>query len=81
MRSADDSIPTDKRNSESKTPRASRSSFGIAPWVIDAGWLISDSTPPRLSANEKSFVAIAIARARLAPPLGTNETIPPKPRI
>ena len=31
-------------------------SLGMDAWVIDAGWLINDSIPPRLSASENSFV-------------------------
>ena len=53
IKSSTSSIPTESRKSASVIPRRSRSSFGIEPCVIRAGWEISDSTPPRLSARLK----------------------------
>jgi hypothetical protein len=44
--------------SVSVMPRRSRSAGGIEPCVMRAGMPISDSTPPRLSARLKSFVAL-----------------------
>ena len=58
MRSAGSSMPTEMRTRLSVSPIAARRSFGTEACVIAAGWLISVSTPPRLSAS-------AINRTRL----------------
>src|SRR6266566_9621470 len=55
MISSISSIPTERRRRVSVRPRDSRISFGIEPWVIDAGWQTSDSTPPRLSARANTL--------------------------
>ncbi len=49
-------MPTLSLISESLRPFLILSSLGMDACVIDAGWLISDSTPPRLSASEKRCV-------------------------
>ena len=49
--------------------------------VIVAGWPISDSTPPRLSARLNSFVRVRSRRAASAPPLRRTLIMPPKSRI
>ena len=45
-------------------------------WVIEAGWLISVSTPPRLSASAHSVRLLRNSRARSTEP-SSNETMPP----
>ncbi len=50
-RSCTSSIPTLERTNPSSTPRLARISVGMLAWVMEAGWQISDSTPPRLSAG------------------------------
>ena len=50
-------------------------------WLIDHGYPISDSTPPRLSPREKSRVAAHSARAAAPPPARSSVSMPPKPRI
>ena len=49
-------------------PRATRMSAGILAWVIVAGWPMSDSTPPRLSARLKSLVRVSTLSAASLPP-------------
>ena len=69
-------------------PRACLISAGMLACVMVAGWPMSDSTPPRLSARLKSFVRVnswdvvtnphflfGIARLRLEDPLGNPELI------
>ena len=50
MRSSPFSIPTDILRKLSVMPRRSRISAGTSPWVCSIGYVIRDSTPPRLSA-------------------------------
>ncbi len=56
IRSSLSSMPTERRIRPSVTPRASRCSLGVAAWVIVAGCVIRDSTPPRDSAKWNNFV-------------------------
>src|ERR1700740_2869059 len=51
IRSSTSSMPTLRRIRESSSPLRRRSSRAMEAWVMLAGWLISDSTPPRLSAR------------------------------
>jgi hypothetical protein len=51
MRSSLSSMPTERRRRPSATPLASRCSRGMAAWVMVAGCVIRDSTPPRDSAK------------------------------
>jgi hypothetical protein len=81
MMSACDSMPTDKRSNPSVMPRDSRTSTGMEPCVIVTGWHASDSTPPKLSASEKSCNLDANAFVLCGPPRNTIDTMPPKPRI
>jgi hypothetical protein len=65
----------------SVTPLASRCSRGIAAWVIVAGWVMRDSTPPSDSAKWKTRIFCTAAWAASAPSLRVNETIPENPLI
>ena len=76
--SSTDSVPTERRSRLSQMPRRRRSLSGISPWVCTAGRVISDSTPPRLSAKEISFSLLRTERASSA--LYTRkESMPPNP--
>ena len=57
MRSLTYSTPTEIRASPSVMPSSFRCSGGTEAWVIEAGWLIKLSTPPRLSAKENTVTA------------------------
>ena len=58
MRSSGFSIPTERRTSEGVSPTAACSSSGMSAWVIVEGWVMRDSTPPRLSASRTVFRAL-----------------------
>ena len=62
-------------------PRACRTAAGMLACVIVAGWPISDSTPPRLSARLNSFVRVSSRSAASLPPLTLTLIMPPKSRI
>ena len=59
-------MPTLSRTRPSSTPRAGRTSAGMLACVIVAGWPISDSTPPRLSARLNSRVRVRSRWAAVA---------------
>ena len=50
-RSSGCSTPIDSLIVDSRTPIRSRTSLGTPEWVMAAGWLASDSVPPRLTAS------------------------------
>lgn len=62
-RSSGCSTPIDSLIVESRTPIRSRTSLGTPEWVIAAGWLASDSVPPRLTASLKICKALRKANA------------------
>ena len=74
------SLPKDARARRSM-PRCSRISLGMDPWVMRAGWQMSDSTPPKLSARLKYCSRAAKSSARCGGPTSSKESIPPKPLI
>jgi CheY-like chemotaxis protein len=51
LRSSTCSTPTERRTRDGVSPTAACSSGGMSACVIVAGWVISDSTPPTLSAS------------------------------
>src|SRR3990170_9148350 len=82
IRSSASSIPTLNLINESASPFFILSSLGMDACVIDAGWLINDSTPPRLSANANNFVEDNTLFVSFSPSsFSTKLIIPPKPRI
>ena len=58
-------MPAEIRTRPSPRPSAARRSGGTEAWVIDAGWPMSDSTPPRLSASAKIRTRSTTRRAAL----------------
>src|SRR5205814_4175341 len=80
IRSPTSSTPQESRSRSSLRPRAARRSGGTEACVIDAGWLIRLSTPPRDSAREKTRTLPSTLAAFSLLPVRT-EIIPPKPFI
>src|SRR5262249_365978 len=80
MRSCGSSIPAEMRTMLSVRPMAWRRSGGTDACVMEAGWQMSVSTPPRLSASAISSTRLQTSRAASNVPT-SNESMPPKPRI
>jgi len=72
------SIPTESRTSEGVSPTAACSSSGMSAWVIVDGWVMSDSTPPRLSARRMVFNALRKAGTAFRR-FSSNEMTEPAP--
>src|SRR5579883_2031069 len=79
-RSSTSSTPQERRITPSVIPSVARRSSGIDAWVIDAGWLMRLSTPPRDSARAKTRTRPSTCAARARVPRSTV-TIPPNPDI
>ncbi len=73
-------MPTESRMSPSSSPAARRTAGSIEPWVMLGGCSIRLSTPPRLSASEKSLVRVQSFFPSSTEPLSSNATMPPNPR-
>ncbi len=56
-----------------------RTSIGTPECVIAAGWLASDSVPPRLTASLNTCKALRKAKAAFWPPLMSKEKVEPAP--
>ena len=69
----------DRRIVESSTPIRSRTSTGTPECVIAAGWLASDSVPPRLTASLKIWSALRKRKAAFSPPTMSKEKVEPAP--
>ena len=70
-------MPIDTRIVASLTPRRSRVSFGTPEWVVEAGWQVSDSVPPRLTASLNTCSALSTRNASASPPSTSNEKVEP----
>ena len=70
---------TDTRINPSDTPAAARASAGTPECVVDAGWQISDSVPPRLTADLKSVRWLMNRNACSRPPSRMNANVEPGP--
>src|SRR5580698_8498146 len=79
IRSSGCSSPTDTRIKPSDTPAAARTSAGTPECVVEAGWQISDSVPPRLTADLNSVRLLMNLNACARPPSSTNANVDPGP--
>ena len=81
-KSAISSTPTLSLTKSSVIPTSSRLSSGMDAWVINAGWLANDSTPPRDSANVNTFsFSKKEMESAFYPVLKVKDTNTPKPLI
>ncbi|MOA45366.1 hypothetical protein D3C78_1677590 [compost metagenome] len=72
-------MPIERRIVVSRTPMRRRTSIGTPEWVIAAGWLASDSVPPRLTASLKICSAFRKRKAASWPPDMSKEKVEPAP--
>src|SRR5690349_10324561 len=80
IKSSADSIPTERRTSESLIPAAARAAASIDACVIVAGCAIKLSTPPSDSARVKYSSADVRRSTPATPPVTSKLTIAPNPR-
>mmetsp|Transcript_7211 Transcript_7211/g.14496 ORF Transcript_7211/g.14496 Transcript_7211/m.14496 type:complete len:221 (-) Transcript_7211:778-1440(-) len=80
MRSFAVSMPTQSRMVSSPAPASLRLSEDSWEWVVEAGWMISERTSPRLASSENSWHPSTTFFASSNPPLTPNvSTAPPLP--
>ncbi len=70
-------MPIETRMVASVMPSRSRTAFGTPEWVVEAGWLASDSVPPKLTASLNSWSALSTRNASASPPATSNEKVEP----
>src|SRR5215510_2407720 len=76
-RSLGSSTPIDRRIVPSVMPSALRSSALMPECVVEAGWQISDSVPPRLTASLMSWMLLRSLNATSRPPLTLKAKVEP----
>ena len=70
-------MPMETRMVASVTPSRSRVSLGTPEWVVEAGWQVSDSVPPKLTASLMTCRALSTRNASASPPRTSNEKVEP----